>query len=316
MELTISQETTSEDQKEKLKNLFQSSDIEKNIVKDNLDTSQYKIEPKKAFISEQNTKPLFASIRKDMDSVLDRILQQQNEVNNFYMNSSNNSVARKIQENNTFISPKTENNQATNVFNQEKNITRLENNSSNQQKNIDFGSSFKPSKTVLNEINQKFNTANDLNVNNMMKTSPMIPALKEGGIVTKPTVSYLHENEAVIPLNKTEQVNKFMSSFSKNNTNNVTKNEGSKAISDIRSHTHSKAINQQNYQTTMVEHAHKMQKMQPQIINAGSGGAPTQAPHSLDQGTADVGAVYAGSTSRSDFMMSTYRFPTWRTAMG
>jgi hypothetical protein len=316
MELTISKEKTSEEQKEKLKNLFESNDIEKNIVKNNIDSEQYKVEPKKTFTVEQPNKPLFSSIRKDVGSVLEKILQEQNEVNNYYMNSTNNSTARKIEENNTFISPKTIKNSSTDLFNQQKNVTNIENNSSNQQKNIDFGSIFKPSKNVLNEINQKFNTSSDLNVNNVLKTSPTIPALKDGGIVTKPTVSYLHENEAVIPLNKTEKVNKFITSLTRNNANNMVKNEGSENISQIRNHTNSKAINQQNYQMTMMEHAQKVQKMQPQVINAGSGGGSTQAPNSLDQGTADVGAVYAGSTSRSDFMMSTYRFPTWRTAMG
>jgi hypothetical protein len=290
MELTIAPQETSKDQKEKLKNIFESNDIDKNIIKTQIDSDQYKIEPKKSFIQEPKTPSLFSSLIKDQLAPLEKILQEQNTINNYYMQSNNNSLIKKIQENN-------------------------QGNSYSQEKNIDFGSSFQPSETVMKEINQKFNDIKDLNINNVMKTTPVLPALKSGGIVTKPTVAYLHENEAVVPLTDKEKMNQFMNTMNKNTINNISKNDNGQNISDIRNHTSTKLMNQQNYQTKMIEQAERSQKSPVQIINAGQGSS-SSGGKSMEQGSADVGSVYAGSSSRSDFMMSTYRIPSWRMSLG
>jgi hypothetical protein len=234
----------------------------------------------------------------------------------------------------------------TSLKNSIQNKNQLHSSSEDTTNNMDFDHTFIPSSEVINEIHEKFyskttnklgktngvssaykmvnlsNSKNEQNnfissKNGMGKNIGAMPALRAGGFVKTPTVAYLHENEAVVPLEKSKEFSKFVSDMRSGGDMRVEKNETN---SDIR------AVDQEKTTTTdkiireitkLIEvtnnkpQAQQMQQPAPQInMSGGSDGAE------ITQGTNNLGSVYGGSSSIADMFGKTFRIPEWRTKMG
>ena len=234
----------------------------------------------------------------------------------------------------------------TSLKNSIQNKNQLHSSSEDTTNNMDFDHTFIPSSEVINEIHEKFyskttnklgktngvssaykmvnlsNSKNEQNnfissKNGMGKNTGAMPALRAGGFVKTPTVAYLHENEAVVPLEKSKEFSKFVSDMRSGGDMRVEKNETN---SDIR------AVDQEKTTTTdkiireitkLIEvtnnkpQAQQMQQPAPQInMSGGSDGAE------ITQGTNNLGSVYGGSSSIADMFGKTFRIPEWRTKMG
>ncbi|MFZ9376953.1 MAG: hypothetical protein ACO25K_07495, partial [Candidatus Fonsibacter ubiquis] len=204
MQLTPTSEKTSEEQKKKLEFIIHSNDIGDFMKKNEFNTENYK--PKQEESKEVNIKPSpsFSSIRKESYKPLESISKEEttnnnNFVLNLYKNDSFNNLQKYL---NNFTDKNT--------------------------KNVDFDFVFKPSQSVLKQIKEKFIKNNNTSYNNVLKSQPSyIPALKEGGIVKEPTVAYLHENEAVVPLNRIDKFSEFIKSTTKNSIKNNSNNSSS-----------------------------------------------------------------------------------------
>lgn len=200
MNLSPTSDKTSEEQKKKLEFIIHSNDIGDVLTKNEFDTENYKEKPKETKEINVSPSPTFSSIRKENLKPLESIINEQNTNNNFTLN---------VVKNDSFT-----------------NLQRyLQNFSDKNTENIDFEYIFKPSNSVLKKINEKFNLNNNINYQNILKSEPShIPALKNGGIVKEPTVAYLHENEAVVPLDRINKFSEFIKSTNKNSVKNTSNN--------------------------------------------------------------------------------------------
>ena len=214
--------------------------------------------------------------------------------------------------------------------------------------NIDFDHTFIPSENVVNQIREKFynRTTNKLHktagssssfklISNsskenakdnfvssksyMAKHSNAMPALRAGGFVKTPTVAYLHENEAVVPLEKSKEFSKFITDMKYSDSSKIEKNEMN---SDIRVIDNEKSSTNTTKEilkqiTKLIETTNSRQQVQ-QVAAPAPQPMPMPDPANPDisQGTNNVGAVYNGSTSISDMFVKSFRVPDWRTRMG
>jgi len=314
MNLIKSKKETNPEQKEQLKNFFQGSDLEKNIQKNNLNPEQIKIDQQPEKEAETKPQYKFSSIKKTVDEIIPTV----NNVNitNYYNTQSsekNNFLDKKFNLNSNFLS----NSNFT-----EKNVNN---------KSFDFKNTFVPSDNILNEIKEKFYNTQQYNENknnsssientntrNIIKSIVKIPALAEGGEVKEPMVGYLHENEAVVPLPKSEQFKNVINMMTEQIDMQIEKNETNKSITEIKD-ARANNIKLMEQQNQFIENPREKQKKikesqeQPQqiVINQGGGG---ESPGGMDDG--NIGNAYVGSLSSYKFFEQTYKIPEWRTKIG
>lgn len=302
-------------QKDKLKNIFFGNSIEKNIAKNQLNPQNYSIEKEEAKpIIIQNNIIKDESIAKP--NAINQITNNKNIVNNFIKNITQNTL-KKILESKKFNF----------------NLNKLSTNSIQNNKNIDLGSTFIPStlleqkmtkvfgvkenynlKNILISKNNLLNRSLTNNTNTIINQPNAIPALKEGGLVKEPMVTYLHKNEVVIPLEKIKELNSFVKS-SNYESNTITKNESIKNVSSIRD-------TETNNTEMLVE---KVKELIPAIDaqqNIAQAAGPSffinqnMSENPVEPKFGDIGSSYVGSTSKEDFFRRTYRIPDWRSRIG
>ena len=304
-----------ETQKDKLKNIFFGNSIEKNIAKNQLNPQNYALEKEEVKpIVIQNNIPKDKTISKSNN--INEITNNKNIVNNFIQNITQNTL-KKILENKKFNFK----------------LNKLSTNTIQNNKNIDLGSTFIPSNSLREKMTKVFGIKETYNFKNMaisknnllqessinnsntiINQSNAIPALKEGGLVTEPMVTYLHKNEVVVPLEKIKELNSFIKS-SNYESNTITKNESIKNVSSIRD-------TETNNTEMLVE---KVKELIPAINaqqNVSQAAGPSffinqnMSENPVEPKFGDIGSSYVGSTSKEDFFRRTYRIPDWRSRIG
>jgi hypothetical protein len=220
----------------------------------------------------------------------------------------------------------------------------------NTSKNIDFDHTFLPSNDVLSEINQKFysrvvnklgktnknnssmmkminidssKTTNDSKIvtskSSFSKTSNALPALRQGGYVKTPTVAYLHENEAVVPLEKSKEFGNFIQEVKDTNNVKIEKNISNSNLDTVD--TKMSSMGETNeIMKTLTKVINTLEKTTNETRIQAS--APQSEPRPMlsmpdtTQGQNNVGSIYGGSGSMNDFFNKTFKIPEWRTKIG
>lgn len=312
MKLEKSKKKTPEQLKNRLSNLFDNLNIEKNIHKTDINAENFKV-PEKEILPEQKNQQLnLKSLKKDLLKPIESIIENKfnnlslmqiknntKNVNTFntshtnYRNFSPNSTAiKKISENTIFLPPQT----------------------NKKVLNIDYKTFFSPSEKIENKITKEFykNSTENINLKNITKNNNLIPALQNGGVVKEPTVAYLHQNEAVIPLKQSNEFSTFIQNAMNTVLKDSVKNETLKNINGMKTTNTFNSMTQKNN----IDNSKKETKQQQQI----SLDAPINLSQQINSREEPKGpkipVVYAGSPSKMDFMKSTIRTPKWRTSLG
>lgn len=331
MKLSQSKTKTDVNQKDTLKSLFFDSPVDKNIEKPHINTDQFKSEPERPELLLEKKTPVFSTLKQPISDVV----KNTNVYNttNIYPTENNTTESSSFDPtynttNSSFLDPEyntTKNSAIDNTVNNQISSGSIINNTSNTTANsiagdytntdIDLKSSFIPSNETQNKINQTFFDVSKSNVTNMVKPEQAIPGLQAGGVVKKPTVSYLHENEAVVPLANSPEFSKVVDVIKQSTTNNISKNEVNANVSSIKnnsttSHNNNKQIIE-NIAKNKQEKKEKTPSQPPIIVNQGGGGVQV-----TDDGKSDLGRSYVGSASKHDFYAKVSRIPDWRTRIG
>lgn len=177
--------------------------------------------------------------------------------------------------------------------------------------------------SISNTINNKKSNRKNMVSSKayMANGTGALPALRAGGFVKTPTVAYLHQNEAVVPLDKSKEFSKFISDVS-SNTSSVEKNvSNSDAISmgtEVNTDTSTRDILQKITKLIEVNSKQISEVMQKQSAPSAPVMMPqqTREPTPAQQGTNNLGNAYAGSGSMSDFFTRSYKIPDWRVRLG
>ena len=312
MKLQKSKKKTPEELKNRLNNLFDTLNIEKNIHKTDINAESFKI-PEKEMILEQKTPQLnLKSLKKELLKPLESIINnnfsklslvntkninKNTNVNNIqytnYRNFSPNSTTLKKISENSIFSPTQENKKVL---------------------NIDYKTFFSPSENTEKNITNEFykNSNKNINLKNITKNNNLIPGLQKGGVVKEPTVAYLHENEAVIPLKDSNEFSNFIQNTMNTVLGGSVKNETLKNINGMKTTNTFNSTTQKNN----IDNSKKETKQQQQI----SLDAPISLSQQINSREESKGptipVVYAGSPSKMDFINSTVRTPKWRKSLG
>jgi hypothetical protein len=268
------------------------------IHKNQLNTESYKTEQKPTEVTEKPN-PLLESIKKDTSKLFSFI----NNIKN--LTKSSNSTTN-VKNNSSYFD-----------FNHPRFITNNKEQRNNKSidislsSNIDKKTIFKPSMQTLQEINEKFNTnISKENILNITKR-PAIPAMQKGGVVKQPTVSYLHENEAVIPLKDSKEFSNTLKIISNETKNNISKNERINNTSEMRNFSSNRSMTSSyggNNNSKKENNSTFMDNRSMPVIMSGGGGKDTLE--------AKIPTVYAGSASTSEFFVNSARIPSWRSSIG
>lgn len=331
MKLSHSKTKTDVNQKDTLKALFFDSPVDKNIEKPHINTDQFKSEPERPELLLEKKTPVFSTLKQPISDVV----KNTNVYNttNIYPTENNTTESSSFDPTynttkSSFLDPDyntTKNSAIDNTVNNQISSGSIINNTSNATANsiagdytdndIDLKSSFIPSNETQNKINQTFFDVSKSNVTNMVKPEQAIPGLQAGGVVKKPTVSYLHENEAVVPLANSPEFSKVVDVIKQSTTNNISKNEVNANVSSIKnnsttSHNNNKQIIE-NITKNKQPKKEKTPAQPPIIVNQGGGGVQV-----TDDGKSNLGRSYVGSASKHDFYSKVSRIPDWRTRIG
>jgi hypothetical protein len=344
MKLSQSKTKTDVNQKDTLKALFFDSPVDKNIEKPHINTDQFKSEPERPELLLEKKTPVFSTLKQPISDVVKNtnvynttnIYPTENNTTNSSSfdptyNTTNSSSFDPTYNTtkSSFLDPEyntTKNSALDNTVNNQISSGSIINNTSNATANsiagdytdndVDLKSSFIPSNETQNKINQTFFDISKSNVTNMVKPEDAIPALQAGGVVKKPTVSYLHQNEAVVPLANSPEFSKVVDVIKQSTTNNISKNEINANVSSIKNNSTTSYNNNkqiiENIAKNKQPKKEKTPSQPPIIINQGSvGGAKV-----TDDGKSDLGRSYVGSSSKHDFYAKVNRLPDWRTRIG
>jgi len=312
MKLQKSKKKTPEELKNRLNNLFDNLNIEKNIHKTDINAENFKI-PEKEILSEQKNpqlslKSLKTELLKPLETIINNNFSKLSIVNTKNTNKNNTvqnnqySTYRNFSPNTTMVKKITENN----IFSPSQSDKKV--------LNIDYKTFFSPSEKTENKIIKEFykNSSENINLKNITKNNNLIPALKEGGVVKEPTVAYLHQNEAVVPLKQSNEFSNFIQNIMNSSIGASVKNETLKNINNIKTKNTFNSNNEKNN----IDNSKKESKQQQQI----SLEAPISLSQEINSKKESTGptipVVYAGSPSKMDFMKSTVRTPKWRTSLG
>jgi len=270
------------------------------IHKSNLNTESYKSEKP---INEEEEKTSLMPILSGLKSQTAKIFSYLSGIKNI-ANNNNQNVSKNTNNNLYSISyPK--------IINSNNEETKNKNIEIGLAKNIDQQTIFKPSLELIKNINEKFNTSlNEENIVNITKR-PIIPALRKGGVVKEPTVSYLHENEAVIPLKESKQFSEVIKIISEQTKNNISKNERINNTADMRSYSTNRSMTQSKSNSSSNKEsksAYIDNRSMPVSFEGTGGGKETLE--------AKIPTVYAGSASTSEFFVNSARLPSWRSSIG
>lgn len=297
MKLEASKKKLPESKKEQLKSFLMGA--KPSIHKTIINTESYKVDPAETAI-EEKTDPLLEGIKRDTTKMFSYLTNIKNVL------KTNNTSNETIKNKNLFSFSYPKN------ISSDTSVSSLKTSNSVMNKNIDQNVVFKPSTSTLQQIHEKFNTSmNPTNILNITKR-PMIPAMRQGGVVKEPMVSYLHENEAVVPLKESKQFSDVIKIISKETKNNITKNEKTNNTSELRNYTANRSMTQNNRSdssnkqnnTSVIDN-----RSSPIIVQGGGGGEK-------DTLTAKIPTVYSGSASTSEFFVNSSRVPSWRTSIG
>jgi hypothetical protein len=146
--------------------------------------------------------------------------------------------------------------------------------------------------------------------------------LRAGGYVKTPTVAYLHENEAVVPLDKSKEFSQFVSEIKTSDSGMLEKNITNNDVSRMNTESLSTKDVIKEMMTTISAKLDSISKKETTKAAASQrssgesiGPAAISSPESV-QGNNNVGSIYGGSGSTNSFFGRTYRIPDWRTRMG
>lgn len=297
MKLETPKKKLSESKKEQLKSFLMGA--KPTIHKTTLNTESYKKDPSESVV-EEKTNPLLEGVRRDTTKMFSYLTNIKNIL------ETNNTNNKTIKNKNLFSFSYPKN------ISSDTSVSSLKTSNSVMNKNIDQNVVFKPSTSTLQQIQEKFNTSiNPTNILNITKR-PMIPAMRQGGVVKEPMVSYLHENEAVVPLKESKQFSDVIKIISKETKNNITKNEKTNNTSELRNYTANRSMTQNNRSNSSRQESNTSvidNRSTPLVFQGGGGGGQ-------DTLTAKIPSVYSGSASTSEFFVNSSRVPSWRSSIG
>jgi len=312
MKLEKSKNKVPQELKNKIQNIFDGFSIE-NIQKTDINTENYKAPEKQQEIPNKEPILNLGTIKKELIPSITNIIDKKLKNISFYNNkntnySTINNYSNSVNKEYRNFSPK-----SIYVNKQYKNFSpNTLNEVTSKYLNIDYKNLFSPSYETQKNISNKFYD-NNTNIKNLTQTNNLIPALKEGGVVKEPTVAYLHENEAVVPLKESKTFQNFIQTLTKGSIVNNTKNENIKNFSSMRNNS-SNTENKTSIENRNV--TNKSEKEQSISLNA---------PISINQQLPEIPSgmekpniplVYAGSGSNSDLFSNAINKPKWRKNTG
>jgi hypothetical protein len=298
MKLQKSKNKVPQELKDKIKNLIDGFSIE-TMEKTDINSENYKAPEKEPELVKTEPGLNLGSIKKELIAPITNIINE--KLKNISFHNSKN------------VNYLTTDNYFNSVNKEYKNFST----NSTEQKtskylNIDYKNLFSPSQETQKNISNKFYD-NKTNIKNLTQTTNLIPALKEGGVVKEPTVAYLHENEAVVPLKESKTFQNFIQTLTKGSLVNNTKNESIKNVSSMRNNT----TNIEN--KTSVENkniTNKSQKEQPISLNAPISINQQLSGSPSGMNKPNLPLVYAGSGSNGDLFSNSVNKPKWRKNTG
>jgi hypothetical protein len=298
MKLQKSKNKVPQELKDKIKNLIDGFSIE-TMEKTDINSENYKAPEKEPELVKTEPGLNLGSIKKELIAPITNIINEKLKNISFHNNKN--------------VNYPTTDNYFNSVNKEYKNFST----NSTEQKtskylNIDYKNLFSPSQETQKNISNKFYD-NKTNIKNLTQTTNLIPALKEGGVVKEPTVAYLHENEAVVPLKESKTFQNFIQTLTKGSLVNNTKNESIKNVSSMRNNT----TNIEN--KTSVENkniTNKSQKEQPISLNAPISINQQLSGSPSGMNKPNLPLVYAGSGSNDDLFSNSVNKPKWRKNTG
>ena len=290
--------------KEKMRNIFLNYDVSKNIDKTQINSEQYKIPEKQQEVQPQQTPINLTSLKREIIKPLQLYVNEKIQSISLAGNKNTNNLYKKYITNNSYNK-----NMNTNT-----NINQIDSRSTNKAVNIDYKTLFAPSQTTQQKLLNEFYN-NKIDIKNITNKTSTIPALKNGGVVKEPTVAYLHENEAVVPLKQSSEFKTLIQSMNKETVKNISKNENVKNTTDMRSYS-SKSVSNTNNVSKSESNDKKEQNTN--VVNAPitispSGGSSSPAS---EIGKPKIPLVYGGSISKDVLFVKTASTPRWRKDMG
>ena len=290
--------------KEKMRNIFLNYDVSKNIDKTQINSEQYKIPEKQQEVQPQQTPINLTSLKREIIKPLQLYVNEKIQNISLAGNKNTNNLYKKYITNNSYNK-----NMNTNT-----NINQIDSRSTNKAVNIDYKTLFAPSQTTQQKLLNEFYN-NKIDIKNITNKTSTIPALKNGGVVKEPTVAYLHENEAVVPLKQSSEFKTLIQSMNKETVKNISKNENVKNTTDMRSYS-SKSVSNTNNVSKSESNDKKEQNTN--VVNAPitispSGGSSSPAS---EIGKPKIPLVYGGSVSKDVLFVKTASTPRWRKDMG
>jgi len=187
-----------------------------------------------------------------------------------------------------------------------------------------LGKTNKNNSSMMKMINiDSSKTTNDSKIvtskSSFSKTSNALPALRQGGYVKTPTVAYLHENEAVVPLEKSKEFGNFIQEVKDTNNVKIEKNISNSNLDTVD--TKMSSMGETNeIMKTLTKVINTLEKTTNETRIQAS--APQSEPRPMlsmpdtTQGQNNVGSIYGGSGSMNDFFNKTFKIPEWRTKIG
>jgi hypothetical protein len=302
--------------KEKMRNIFLNYDVSKNIDKTQINSEQYKIPEKQQEVQPQQTPINLTSLKREIIKPLQLYVNEKIQNISLAGNKNTNNLYKKYITNNSYNKNMNTNTNINQIDSRSTNkaVNQTDSRTTNKAVNIDYKTLFAPSQTTQQKLLNEFYN-NKIDIKNITNKTSTIPALKNGGVVKEPTVAYLHENEAVVPLKQSSEFKTLIQSMNKETVKNISKNENVKNTTDMRSYS-SKSVSNTNNVSKYESNDKKEQNTN--VVNAPitispSGGSSSPAS---EIGKPKIPLVYGGSVSKDVLFVKTASTPRWRKDMG
>jgi hypothetical protein len=312
MELKKSKNKVPQKLKDRIQNLIGDFNTE-NINKNDIKVENYKAPEKENKLVEKSSPISLGSLKKELIKPITNIINEKLNNISFVTNKNTSNFTVKNYKNSINTSYKNFS-PNSNVFKKFSTNTTFQSPQINQKYfNLDYKNLFSPSeKTEKNILNKFYN--DDINLKNLTNNINLLPALKEGGVVKEPTVAYLHENEAVVPLKQSTQFQNFIEFITKGILNTSSKNENIKNILNIKNNTTDKS-NKTTIENKNISNKKESANSEISFNTPITLTQQVEAPKD-SMSEAKIPLVYGGSSSKIDFITGTTIKPKWRRNIG